>query len=169
MNTLVVCYSNSGTTRMIAERIAAYLGADLDDIVETKERPRLVIDGQKAEAGGGALTRAALGAVLGLGSSIVETPRNPAGYDLVIVGTPVWCGSLTPPVRSYLKRHSKSLKRVAFFCTCGEPAKTRVFSQMRKASGKEPLATIAVKADDAHTDACSKGIAEFAESLRSNS
>lgn len=166
MKALVVSYSNSGATRVVAERIAAYLGAEVDEIREKKPRPRLLIDGQKPEAAGMALPRAAMAAVLGLNSPLEEPGKDPGDYDLVVVGSPVWANSLTPAARSYLRRHKKSLKRVAFFCTCGDPTKARIFAQMRTTCGKEPLATVAVKQEDARTDACSGAIAAFAERLK---
>jgi flavodoxin len=165
VKTLVAWYSNSGTTTVVAERIAALLGAELEAIEESKPRPRLVVDGKKTEAGGGTLVKAAFAAMLGMGSSIVETRKDPAEYDLVVVGTPVWAGSLTPAVRSYLKQHRKTLPLVAFFCTAGDPAKFRAFGQMRKTAGKEPVATLAVKSDDARTDTCAGAISTFVSQL----
>jgi len=164
---LVVCYSNSGTTRVVAERIAAHLGADLELIEEKKPRPQLVLDGQKAQAGGGALAKAAMAAVFGFGSAIAEPKHSPAEYDIVVVGTPVWAGSLTPAVRSYLKRNRRAFNRVAFFCTAGDPAKLRALSQMRKLARKDPVATVAVKAEEARTDACTGELSAFAARIRS--
>jgi len=165
VKTLVAWYSNSGTTTVVAERIAALLGAELDSIEESNARPRMVVTGDKSEASSGAMTKAGMAAVFGIGSSIVETRKAPSDYDLVVVGTPVWCGSLTPPVRTYLSRHRKTLPRVAFFCTAGDPAKFRAFEQMRKIAGKEPVATLAVKSDDARTDACAGAISAFVSQL----
>lgn len=166
MKALVVCYSNSGTTMVVAEYIAGQLGADLDAIAESTPRPPLLDEDMKSQAGGGAFAKCALAAVLGLGSSIEATTKDPAGYDLVVVGSPVWCGALTPPVRSYLKRHRKSIKRVAFFCTAGDPQKHRVFKQMRGLAGQDPVATLAVKAEDVRTDACSAAVADFVAALK---
>ncbi len=167
MKALVVCYSNSGTTRVVAERIAAHLGADIESIEEKKQRPQLLLDGEKPQAGGGALARAAMAAVFGLGSDIREPQHNPAGYDIVIVGSPVWGGSLTPAVRSYLKRNRKTFNRVAFFCTAGDPAKLRALNQMRKLARKDPVATVVVKAEEARTDACSSELSTFAARIKS--
>lgn len=167
MKTLVVCYSNSGTTMSVAECIAQDLGAVLDAIEEVKARPPLIFEGRKAPASMGAFMGAALSAVFGRGSRIAQTRIEPSGYDLVVVGTPVWAGSLAPAVRSYLKRHRKALRRVAFFCSAGDPSKMRVFGQMRKLAGKDPIATIAVRSDDARTEACPKAIGEFVVRIKS--
>ncbi len=166
MKTLVVCYSNSGTTMSVAECIAQDLRADLDAIEEVKARPPLIFAGRKSKATVGAFMRAALAAVFGRCSKIAETRIDPSGYDLVVVGTPVWAGSLAPAVRSYLKRHRHALQRVAFFCSAGDPSKMRVFNQMRGLSGQVPVATIAVRSEDARTEACPKAIGEFVAQIR---
>jgi len=166
VKTLVVWYSNSGTTALLAERIARELGADLEAIEETKPRPKLLIDGQTSPEGGRAMPAASFAAMLGLGSPICDCRMDPSQYDLVVVGTPVWVRALTPPVRSYLKRHGKSLSRVAFFCTGGEPDKARVFGQMRRLARKDPVATLAVKSDDARSDACGDAVAQFVAQLK---
>lgn len=166
MKTLVVWYSNSGTTTLLAERIARELGADLEAIEETKPRPKLLVNGQPSPEGGRALPAASFAALLGLGSTIRECRMNPSLYDLVVVGTPVWVRALTPAVRSYLKQHRKDLPGVAFFCTGGEPEKARVFGQMRRLTGKNPVATLAVKTDDARSDACCGAVESFVSRLK---
>jgi flavodoxin len=165
MKSLVACYSNSGTTKVVAEQIAAQLGADLEIIEERTPRPRLMVDDQKPAAGGGALARAAMSAFMGIGCALTPSQRDLDVYDLVVVGTPVWAGSVTPAVRSYLKRHRKALKCVAFLCTCGDPTKGRVFSQMRRVSGKAPVATLAVKSEDVRAGTCAASIDSFVSSL----
>lgn len=166
MKALVVWYSNTGTTTLVAERIARALEADLEAIEETKPRPKLVVDGQPSPEGGRAMPAASFAALLGRGSAIRDCRKDPAEYDLVVVGTPVWVRALTPAVRTYLKRHRNSLGRVAFFCTGGEPEKARVFGQMRRLARKEPVATLAVKADDAKTDACGGAVGHFVALLK---
>jgi flavodoxin len=166
VKTLVVYYSNSGTTMSVAKNMAEKLEADLDAIEETKPRPPLLDEGNKSHAGGRTIARAVFAAILGLGSAIEPAGKDPAGYDLVVVGTPVWGGALTPAVRSYLKHHRKSLRRVAFFCTAGDPQKQRVFKQMRGLAGREPVATLGVKADDVRADACSSVVAAFVTGLK---
>lgn len=37
--------------------------------------------------------------------------------DLIVLGTPVWAGSISPPIRSFLRQHEFFRKAVALFCT----------------------------------------------------
>ncbi len=35
---------------------------------------------------------------------------NPEAYDLIIIGTPIWVGSITPPVKSFIYRYKGLIK-----------------------------------------------------------
>ena len=39
----------------------------------------------------------------------------PTDYDLIIIGQPVWAGSPTPAIRTYLNKNDLSGKKVALF------------------------------------------------------
>jgi flavodoxin len=168
MKALIVYYSNSGTTKVLAEKVAAAIGGDLEEIVEQRPRPRLV-DGEGKPTGGFIMARSALSAFLGIGSSINPGNADPAAYDVVIVGTPVWVGSLVPPVRSYLKRNRKKMKAVALFCSCGQNEKLRAISQMAGVASMEPLATMTVEADDVKKGECEQAVRDFSARIRSAS
>ncbi len=165
MKALVVSYSNSGTTSIVAQRIAEGLGADIDVIEEIKPTPRLVVGGKTTSGAGGAMARAALAALLGMATAIRPANREPSSYELVVIGSPVWVGSVTPAVRAYLKRHRRALPRVAFFCTAGDPTRGRALKQMKKLARQEPVATMAIKADDVLSDACRGVISRFVEEV----
>jgi flavodoxin len=167
MKALVVYYSNSGTTRSVAEQIARAIDGDLEEIVERRPRPRL-LDEDGKPAGGFAMARSALSAVLGVGSAIQRGQANCATYDVVIAGTPVWVGSLVPPVRSYLKQSRKSLKTVAFFCTCGQNEKLKAIPQMTRAAKKEPVATLTVTSEEVKKDECEPAVRNFVMRIRSS-
>ncbi len=165
MKTLVVYYSNSGRTRCVAEAIARELSADIEEIEEKRPRPTYRLgDGEKK--GGGGIARAAGAAVLGLGSGIKKATHSVADYDMVIVGTPVWVGSVSPAARSYLKQQKKSLPQVAFFCTRKGEATPRIFKQMGALAAKEPVATASVATDDVNSGAYEAAVSSLAARLR---
>lgn len=129
MTILVTYYSKTGNTRKVAEEISRVLGGDLDEIKDSKnwEGPSRILSGS-------------LSALLKRKTEI-STGKDPSGYDLVVVGTPVWAGRPAPAVRTYLSKNK--LNKVAFFCTCGShPAKT--FDVMEELSSR-PLAKLSIK------------------------
>ena len=133
MKTLIVYYSRTGHTEQIAEAIAADLEADIVRIEDLADR-----------TGALGYLRSGLDALRGRSSSIRPTETDPADYDLVIVGSPVWSGRLSAPVRTYIADNKTALKDVAFFCTEGAYGGPRVFKTMQDLCGRHPIATLEV-------------------------
>lgn len=89
MKTAIVYYSMSGNTRYAAERIAQTIGADLIPLVPTKAYPD---SGFKKFFWGGK------SALMGDKPALEPYAFDPNAYDLVILGTPVWAGTIAPPL-----------------------------------------------------------------------
>lgn len=148
MKVLVAFYSRDGHTRAAAEMIAEALGADVDGIADG--RPRRGIMG---------FLRAGYDATRGRTTEI-RFSKDPASYDLVVVGTPVWNGRVTPAVRTYLERNSGRIRRAAFFATCaGRPG--RCIGQMKEIYGGRSLAERVIL-----RDRIEEGAEEFVRELR---
>jgi hypothetical protein len=45
--------------------------------------------------------------------------HDPTGYDLVMIGTPVWAWTLSPPVASFLSAVNLKDKQIGLFCCHG--------------------------------------------------
>ena len=153
MRTLVIYYSRSGNTKRIAEQVATALGADLEAIADPTVRSGLR-----------GYQRSGFQAFFHRTVDIGPVARDPASYDLVVVGTPIWNVSLSSPVRSYLRRYRASLPAVAFFCTCGGMGMARVFAQMARESRQQPKATLVVR--EAELATAASAIERFARDLR---
>jgi NAD(P)H-dependent FMN reductase len=82
--------------------------------------------------------------IAGLAPALRPARRNPAAYDLVVIGTPVWFWSLSSPVRSWLEANPLRGKQFAFFCTMGSSGSSCVFSTMKQLAGGNPVATLAL-------------------------
>ena len=113
MRTLIVYYSLEGNTAFAAEKIAGALGAELLRLEPEKAYPDC---GMKKFLWG------VKSAVMG-----EEPPLKPyvfrgEDWDRVIIGFPVWAGTVTPPIRTFVKAHGGELagKSVAVFaCQSG--------------------------------------------------
>ena len=117
MKTLIVYYSLEGNTRMIAEKLAEKTGADLLEIKSLKVYPtkgpvKFLIGGKDA-----AFKKC---------PEIEKSEIDVRDYEAVIIGTPVWDGTIAPPVRSYLRDTLIKTRNVAAFaCMAGkDPKKT---------------------------------------------
>jgi flavodoxin len=133
MSTLVVYYSRSGHTEQVAREIAERCGADLEAIVEREPR-----------VGRWSYMGAAWQALMESEPAIRAPAKDPAAYDTVVIGTPVWVQRPAPAVRSYLHQYGPRLKRVAFFCTEGGAGERKAFGRLRQLCGRDAVATLAV-------------------------
>lgn len=104
---------------------------------------------------------------LGLRVPILPTAHNPAEYDLIVLGTPTWGGSLPGPVRSYIAEHRDQFKSVAFFATSkGSSPSVRCFAQLQQACGKAPKATATFQADQVLSGNLEVLVGDFVRQLR---
>jgi len=155
MKALVVFYSRTGHTRGLAQRIAAALGADIEEIADRVDRRGIL-----------GYLRSGRDAWLGRRSEIAPPANDASGFDVVLIGTPVWNMSLSSPVRSYLQDQASRLPQVVFFCTLGGSGAARVFRQMQQACGKAPLATLARTERQLAQADLPRAVEEFAARVR---
>lgn len=119
---LCVYYSRTGSTEKLMREIAAELNCEavkLDDGVDRSGMRGWFRSGMQAMA-------RRLPKVKPFKTAL------PLGvYDLVIIGTPVWAGRCSAPVRSFLSQYGEELRRVAYVITRSSEVRYEdVFDQM---------------------------------------
>jgi len=134
MKTLVVFYSRTGFTKKLALALAAQLQADAEELVDNKSRKGIM----------GWLTggRDALKKFMTI---ISPVQKDPAQYDLVVLGSPVWAGTMAPALRTYLTQQKAKFKKSACFCTMGGSGDQGLFAQVEEILGQKPLATMTIR------------------------
>jgi menaquinone-dependent protoporphyrinogen IX oxidase len=148
MKILVAYYSRTGVTRKAAQKIAETMRKVPGTQVEIEE----IVD-RKSRGGVVGWLGAGKDASLKRPSEIEPVKADVADFDAVVVGTPVWAGTVSSPVRTFCSEHGKSARNVAFFCTMGGAGESGAFAAMKDLCGREPLVTLAllersVKRDD---------------------
>lgn len=119
---LCVYYSRTGNTEKLMKEIAQELKCELvklDDGVDRSGLSGWLRSGMQAMA-------RRLPPV-----KPIKTAFPLDVYDLVIVGTPVWAGRCSAPVRSFLSEYGEQLRRTAYVVTrSSEVRYEEVFDQM---------------------------------------
>jgi len=105
---LVAYYSNTGNTRAVANHIHELVGGDLYEIKLATPYP----DDYDALA-----SQAKREIEAGFKPTLNCKVADFASYDLVFIGSPVWYGTLPPPVSSFLASYDFSGKTIVPFCT----------------------------------------------------
>ena len=150
MKTLVVFYSRTGNTKRIAGSIGQSLDCDIEEIVDTEKRGGIIGYIKSGyEASRGRLSK-------------IKDPENDASqYDLVIIGTPVWAGKMSVPVRTYITQNHSKFNKIAFFSTAGGTNFDGTFSDMREVSGTSPIAEIGIRAKEVQDGSYKPKVTEF--------
>jgi flavodoxin len=118
MKHLVAYYSRTGNNRTLAKKIAEALTADIDEIVDKRNRKgRLNWLRAGRDSRDGRLTK-------------IEYKKNPQDYDTIIIGAPIWAGNPIPLLRTYLKEVDLKGKRVAFFICSQTEAYKNMFQTL---------------------------------------
>jgi flavodoxin len=120
---LVVFYSFEGNTRFVAETIAAKVGAGLMELQPQKE---IATHGFMKYFWGGRQ------AIMKEKPELLPIDKNPAEYDLIYLGTPVWAFTFAPPMRTFLSDHLPVRKKIALYC-CHEGTFGKTFENLRLA------------------------------------
>jgi flavodoxin len=133
MRTVVAYYSRTGNTRFVAEEIAEQLNADLCEVVDKKSRKGKLI----FLTGGFAALRKKL--------TEIEVTKPVDDYELVVVGSPVWAGRITPAIRTFLSQNDFSDKKMAVFVTLGGDKPEKSLESMKEAIvPKVPVGELAI-------------------------
>ena len=104
MKILVAYYSRTNVTKKIAEEITKELNCDIEEI-----KPKVNYDGKIGYIRGGKDA---------IKAKIIELEAlnyNPADYDMVYLGVPVWAGKSANPMISYIKENENSFNEVILY------------------------------------------------------
>jgi len=152
---LVVHYSLGGTTAKVAADIAAALNAEsavIEDVVPRQGPLRFL--------------RAVLETVA-CGLPTIRGPLDVSDYPLVVLGTPVWAGSMAAPMRSFLVAHQRELRHVAYFCTMGGRGDRDTLREMAALCRKADAPTFSCREADVTTGRHRRSLDEFVRTLQS--
>ncbi len=158
MNLLTVFYSRTGTTRRVAESISKALSCDIEEILDTKNRAgplRFITSGREARQK--KLT------------VIQPVKKDPGLFDIVLIGTPVWAGTMSTPTRTYIAQNREHFKRVALFCTYGNTGADKTLEAMTDLSGKPTIASVAIKTRETRSEDYLQKIDKFVNTIKRTS
>jgi len=62
----------------------------------------------------------------------IELTNSVEDYDLVVVGSPVWAGKISPAIRTFLVTNDFSNKQVAYFVTLGGDKAEKSLKNMKE-------------------------------------
>jgi flavodoxin len=130
MKSLVVYYSLTGKTKLVAQAIAEALNATLLEIKETKPRkPGILV----YLTGGFAAT-------INRRSKINPIDVDLKQYERIFIGSPIWNSRPTPAINSFIYQTNLESRSIIPFFTMGgdnaEKALANITAKIEKSQGK---------------------------------
>jgi flavodoxin len=158
MKSLVIFYSLTGKTKLVAQTIAEALNAELVEIEEVKPRKR------------GFATHLTVGfaAITNKESQIKPVNVNWNRYDMVFIGSPVWASRPTPAINSLVYANNFQSQSIVPFFTMGgdnaDKALENITAKIERSQGKV-ISSFAVKSyglsDEKIIDGAKKAIMNY--------
>ena len=127
MRTLIIFYSLEGSTKKIALKLAQILPAE---ILEIKPKKEISKNGFLKFFWGGKQ------ALMKSCPSLMKWDISLKNFDCIIIGTPVWAFTFSPPIRSFLKEEKIENKKVALFC-CHEGGMGKTLQNLKEIIGEK--------------------------------
>jgi len=152
-NTLVVFYSRDGHTKTVAGQIAIRFNADTEELIDKKKRTGPV-----------GFSAAGKDAIAGNLTEIEPLKHDPAGYSLILIGTPGWYGNVTPAVRTFVLRHDLSKKQIGLFGTAhltGVESALKQLAGLISAQKAEQIPTLPLRRRDLKDGILKEKIEDF--------
>ena len=151
---LIVYYSRTGNTKKIAEELAKKLNADIEEIIDLKNRKGIIgwliggRDGMKKTS-----------------TSIKESSKDCKNYDLVVIGSPIWVG-LTPAIRTFLLKNKDKIKNYAAFCTMGGNNPQSLFLHIEEILKAKPKSILAIREKDVKSNDYKEKLNKFLDNIK---
>lgn len=127
---LVLYYSETGTTRTVAQELQKQLGADIEEIeavVPYSGNFQETIQRGQREMQSGEMP------------AIKPLKKKIADYDIIFLGYPIWFGTYANPIITLVKEQDFAGKTIVPFCTFGSGGLNTSSNALKKAL---PKATI---------------------------
>lgn len=156
-NILVVFYSRSGKTKKVAEEISKSLNCDIEEIKETISRKGIF---GWLKSGYQNATRKF--------PPILPIEKDPANYDLVLIGAPVWAGISAAPARTYIRENISKIKNIALISTKGGSSTEKIINYFEELSGKKAIAFLDLVDKSIKKDSYSEKLTKFIDEIRNS-
>lgn len=86
---------------------------------------------------------------------------------MIIIGTPIWAGKITPAVRTYFTKYDLTDKKIAFFTTQGGDESLEAITKMEEITAEsEVTGTLSIRQDDIKTNRYQSRLTAFIERLK---
>jgi flavodoxin len=152
---LIVCYSNTGTSRRVADLLASQFQWPRGEVCEARSR-----------AGALGMLRCVTDSLFSRHPLIDYEGSDPWSFETVVLIAPIWLTRLAGPMRSFVRDHATGLKRVAIISVMGGKGATNAFAEIEQILGYPPILSTSFTTREVDDGIYSSGLAAFGGAVR---
>lgn len=153
--TLIVCYSNTGTSRRVADLLSSQFQWPCGEVREAHSR-----------TGTAGMLRCVVDSLLRRHPAICYEGPDPRGFETVVLIAPIWLYRLAGPMRSFVRDHASGLKRVAVISVMGGQGATNAFAEIEQILGRPPILSTSFTAREVDDGSYSSSLEVFGSAVR---
>jgi hypothetical protein len=155
--TLIVCYSNTGTSRRVADLLSGKF-----------QWPRGEVNEARSRAGAAGTLRCMMDSLFRRHPAIRYEGPDPRSFDTVVLIAPIWLYRLAGPMRPLVRDHASGLQRVAVISVMGGQGATNAFAEIDQIVGRPPILSTAFTARAVDDGSYASGLEVFGRAVRDN-
>ena len=158
MRSLVIFYSRTDKTRFVSKTLAKALKSDLRELIDKDKRKGIF-----------GFIKSGFDALMAKRADLLDPEFNIKGYDLVMIGTPVWASRPAPAMLTLFDNIDLKKKKVVIFCTAGSDNAQETLNIMSgyvKNSGGDLVYMFYIKTGRVHESSIVKAAKDFASQIR---
>lgn len=153
---LVIVYSYSGTSRRVAELLCEQQGWALAHIYDVLPRRGAI-----------GVWRCILDTLLRRQPAIRYDGPPPSDFDAVVLVSPIWLLQLAGPMRSFVARERRRLRKVAVLSVMGGQGEPDAAAEIGELLGRAPVLSTAVTLREINDGRCARRLRALGDTLGS--
>ena len=153
--TLIVCYSNTGISRRVADLLSSKFKWPCGQVSEARSR-----------TGAAGMLRCVMDSLFKRHPAIRYEGPDPRGFETVVLIAPIWLAELAAPMRSFVRDHARGLKYVAVISVMGGQGATNAFAEIDRILGRPPILSTSFTARAVDDGSYSSALEVFGSAVR---
>lgn len=127
MRPLILYYSRTGKNEKFCQQLQETLKCEMEKIIDNVNRSgfwNFILAGRDA--------------LFKKLTKINPIKNRLSNYDVIIIGTPIWMGSMPPAIRTFIRHYKNNFEKVSVVSICAMGEKNNKFlDEMKSETGKK--------------------------------
>jgi len=156
MRLLIAYYSRTGTNKTFANALQEKLNCDKEEIIDATNR--------KGTLG---FLRSGRDAMSKRITKIRPVQRDLGSYDLLIIVSPIWAGTLPPATRTFIFQNKEKFKKIAFFSVSATGTENKkAISELESLANQEVVVSLLLSEKEIKQEIYKEKVEDFIESIK---